>query len=81
MLEHIRGPCDRLHDSSQGSSEQALKGSEKALRQIQNFSNSNPPPHGASYKEAHLVLGKSTLDFMQMAPQGALLRGTGHLLE
>ena len=54
-------------------------GSKKALRNRGNFSNSNTT-NSLSHMEGCLVLGKTALDSMQMASQGALHWGTGDLL-
>ena len=56
-----------------------LMGSMKALRKRGNFRNSKTV-NSWSHMEGCLVLGKTALDFMQMASQGALLWGTGDLL-
>ena len=56
-----------------------LMGSKKALRKRGNFRNSKTTT-SLSHMEGCLVLGKTALDFMQMASQGALHRGSGYLL-
>ena len=56
-----------------------LMGSEKTLRKGGNFRNSKTV-NSWSHMEGCLVLGKSALDSMQMAHQGALHWGTGDLL-
>ena len=56
-----------------------LMGSKKALRKRGNFRNSKTR-NLLSFMEACLVLGKTALDSMQMASQGALLWGTGDLI-
>ena len=54
-------------------------GSEKTLRKGGNFRNSKTV-NLWSHKEGCLALGKTALDSMQMASQGALHWGTGDLL-
>ena len=56
-----------------------LMGSKKALRKRGNFRNSKTT-NSLSHMEGCLVLGKTALDSMQMASQGALHWGTGDLL-
>ena len=56
-----------------------LMGSKKALRKRGNFRNSKTT-NSLSHMEGCLVLGKTALDSMQMASQGALLWGTGDLI-
>ena len=56
-----------------------LMGSKKALRKTENFRNSKTR-NSLSYMEGCLVLGKTALDSMQKASQGALHWGTGDLL-
>ena len=56
-----------------------LMGSKKALRKRANFRHSKTT-NSWSYTEGCLVLGKTALDSMQMAFQGALHWGTGDLL-
>ena len=56
-----------------------LMGSKKALRNRGNFRNSKTT-NSLSHMEGCLVLGKTALDSMQMASQGALHWGTGDLL-
>ena len=56
-----------------------LMGSKKALRKRGNFRNSKTT-NSLIHMEGCLVLGRTALDFMQMASQGALLWGTGDLL-
>ena len=56
-----------------------LMGSKKALRKRGNFRNSKTR-NSLSHMEGCLVLGKTALDYMQMASQGALLWGTGDLI-
>ena len=56
-----------------------LMGSKKALRKRGNFRNSKTV-NSLSHMEGCLVLGEIALDFMQMASQGALHRGSGYLL-
>jgi len=56
-----------------------LMGSKKALRKRGNFRNSKMT-NSLSHMEGCLVLGKTALDSMQMASQGALHWGTGDLL-
>ena len=53
-----------------------LMGSKKALRKRGNFRNSKTV-NSWSHVEGCLVLGKTALDSMQMASQGALHWGTG----
>ena len=54
-------------------------GSKKTLRKGGNFRNSKTV-NSWSHMERHFVLGKTALDSMQMAFQGALHWGTGDLL-
>ena len=54
-------------------------GSEKTLRKGRNFRNSKTV-NSWSHKEGCLALGKTVLDSMQMASQGALHWGTGDLV-
>ena len=54
-------------------------GSKKALRKRGNFRNSKTV-NSLSHMEGCLVLGEIALDFMQMASQGVLHRGSGYLL-
>ena len=56
-----------------------LMGSKKTLRKGGNFRNSITV-NSWSHMERHFVLGKTALDSMQMAFQGALHWGTGDLL-
>ena len=56
-----------------------LMGSKKALRKRGNFMNSKNT-NSLSHVEGCLILGKTALDSMQMASQGALHWGTGDLL-
>ena len=56
-----------------------LMGSKKAVRRRRNFRNSKTR-NSLSHMEGCLVPGKSALDSMQMASQGALHWGTGDLL-
>ena len=56
-----------------------LMGSKKTLRKGGNFRNSKTV-NSWSHMEGCLVLGKTALDSMQMASQGALHWGTGDLL-
>ena len=56
-----------------------LMGSKKALRMGGNFRNSKSV-NSWSHMDGCLVLGKTALDSMQMASQGALHWGTGDLL-
>ena len=56
-----------------------LMGSNKALRKRGNFRNSKTT-NSLSHMEGCLVLGKTTLDSMQMASQGGLHWGSGDLL-
>ena len=56
-----------------------LMGSKKTLRKGGNFRNSKTV-NSWSHMEGCLVLGKTALDSMQMAFQGALHWGTGDLL-
>ena len=56
-----------------------LMGSKKALRKRGNFRNSKTV-NSWSHVEGCLILGKTALDSMQMASQGALYWGTGDLL-
>ena len=56
-----------------------LMGSKKALRKGGNFRNSKTV-NSWSHMEGGLVLGKTALDSMEMASQGALHWGTGDLL-
>ena len=56
-----------------------LMGSKKTLRKGGNFRNSKTV-NLWSHVEGCLVLGKTALDSMQMASQGALLWGTGDLI-
>ena len=56
-----------------------LMGSKKTLRKGGNFKNSKTV-NSWSHMEGFLVLGKTALDSMQMASQGALHWGTGDLL-
>ena len=53
--------------------------SKKALRKRGNFRNSKTT-NSLNHMEGCLVLGKTALDSMQMASQGALHWGTGDLL-
>ena len=53
--------------------------SKKTLRKGGNFRNSKTA-NSWSHMEGRLDLGKTALDFMQMASQGALHWGTGDLL-
>ena len=55
-----------------------LMASEKALRKRGNFRNSKST-NALSHMDGFLVLGKTALDSMQMASQGALHWGTGDL--
>ena len=61
-----------------GSSELA-DGLKKILRKRGNFRNSKTA-NSWSHMDGCLVLGKTALDSMQMAPQGALPWGTGDIL-
>ena len=54
-------------------------GSKKTLRKGGNFRNSKTV-NSWSHMEGRLILGKTALDSMQMASQGALHWGTGDLL-
>ena len=54
-------------------------GSKKTLRKGGNFRNSKTV-NSWSHMEGLLVLGKTALDSMQMASQGALHWGTGYLI-
>ena len=56
-----------------------LMGSKKALRNRGNFRNSKTT-NSWNHVEGCLVLGRTVLDSMQMASQGALHWGTGDLL-
>ena len=56
-----------------------LMGSKKALRKGGNFKNSKTV-NSWSHMKGCLVLGKTALDSMQKASQGALHWGTGDLL-
>ena len=56
-----------------------LMDSRKALRKEVNFRNSKTT-NSLNHMEGCLVLGKTALDSMQMASQGALHWGTGDLL-
>ena len=56
-----------------------LMGSKKTLRKGGNIKNSKTV-NSWSHMEGFLVLGKTALDSMQMASQGALHWGTGDLL-
>ena len=56
-----------------------LMGSKKPMRKGGNFRNSKTV-NSWSHVESCLVLGKTVLDSIQMAPQGALHWGTGDLL-
>ena len=56
-----------------------LMGSKKTLRKGGNFRNSKTV-NSSSHMEGCLVLGKTALDSMQIASQGALHWGTGELL-
>ena len=56
-----------------------LMGSKKTLRKGGNFRNSKTV-NSWSHMEGCLVLGKTALDSMQMASQGALHWGTGYLI-
>ena len=56
-----------------------LMGSKKALRKRGNFRNPKTT-NSLSHMEGCLVLGKTTLDSMQMASQGGLHWGSGDLL-
>ena len=56
-----------------------LMDSKKALRKRGNYRNSKTT-NSLSHMEGCLVLGKTTLDSMQMASQGGLHWGSGDLL-
>ena len=56
-----------------------LMGSKKTLRKGGNFRDSKTV-NSWSHMEGCLVLGKTALDSMQMASQGALHWGTGYLI-
>ena len=73
-------PWHRVEASCQHHREfSRLMGSKKALRKRGNFRNSKTT-NSLSHMEGCLVLGKSALDSMQVASQGALHWGTGDLL-
>ena len=77
----IAQPQHRVEDSCQLSRavQSWLMGSKKTLRKGRNFRNSKTVSSW-SHMEGCLVLGKTALDSMQMASQGALHWGTGDLL-
>ena len=74
-------PLHRVEASCQlpAGRQSRLMGSKKALRKRGNFRNSKTT-NSLSHMEGSLVLGKTVLDFMQMACQGGLHWGTGDLL-
>ena len=74
-------PQHRVEDSCQlpRGIQSWLMGSKKALRKGGNFRNSKTV-NSWSHMEGGLVLGKTALDSMEMASQGALHWGTGDLL-
>ena len=78
----IAQPQHKVEDSCQLSRgvQSWLMGSKKTLRKGGNFRNSKTV-NSWSHMEGRLVLGKTALDSMQMASQGALHWGIGDLLE
>ena len=77
----IAQPQHKVEDSCQLSRgvQSWLMGSKKTLRKGGNFRDSKTV-NSWSHMEGCLVLGKTALDSMQMAFQGALHWGTGDLL-
>ena len=77
----IAQPQHKVEDSCQLSRgvQSWLMGSKKTLRKGGNFRNSKTV-NSWSHMEGCLVLGKTALDSMQMASQGALHWGTGYLI-
>ena len=77
----IAQPQHKVEDSCQLSRgvQSWLMGSKTTLRKGGNFRNSKTV-NSWSHMEGRLVLGKTALDSMQMASQGALHWGNGDLL-